>query len=113
MDNFFDGYEKLSRSVLSELAVASGLRVPSNSSMEDLRQAISQHIGTGFCGSPLLRMFEGCESVRQELDMSCGDEDAVLSARIAFLTAISPSSRGLISPCRYLWQYSPKFTLHL
>ncbi|KAG1859308.1 hypothetical protein F4604DRAFT_1930851 [Suillus subluteus] len=93
VDNFFGGYESLSRSALSDLAVAHGLRVPSNSSMEDLRQAISQHIGTGFCGSHSSRTFEGCKSVRQELDMSCGDEEAMLSARISFLTAILTTTK--------------------
>ncbi|KAG1886470.1 hypothetical protein F4604DRAFT_1675384 [Suillus subluteus] len=63
-------------------------QVPSNSSMEDLRQAISQHVGTGLCGSPSSRMFDGCESVRQSVDVPYGDDQAVLSVRIAFLTSI-------------------------
>ncbi|KAG1863669.1 hypothetical protein F4604DRAFT_1929070 [Suillus subluteus] len=93
--HIFNGYESLSRSTqpLSDLAVAHGLRVASNSSMESLRQAISQHVDTGFCGSHSSQTFEGCESVRQELDMSCDDEEAVLSARIAFLTAILTTTK--------------------
>ncbi|KAG2081310.1 hypothetical protein BD769DRAFT_1647290 [Suillus cothurnatus] len=47
--------------------VAHGLPVHSNSSVEDLRQAISQHLGTGFCASVLSRMFEGCESFRSRV----------------------------------------------
>jgi hypothetical protein len=38
-------------------------------------------------------MFEGCESVREELNMSCGDDDAVLSGRIAFLTAVLKTTK--------------------
>ncbi|KAG1844838.1 hypothetical protein DFJ58DRAFT_731106 [Suillus subalutaceus] len=93
VDNFFGGYESLSRSSLSELAVAHGLKVNPNVSMEDLRQAISRHVGTGCCGSHVLQHFEGCESICQGLDMSCGGEDTVLSARIALLTAILTTTK--------------------
>ncbi|KAG1733300.1 hypothetical protein EDB19DRAFT_1831017 [Suillus lakei] len=82
------GYEKLRMPALNALAAAHGLATDESLSIEDLRESISRHVGTGLCGSHDSRTFEGCDSLRSVFDMHCGDEEVVLSARIAFLTAI-------------------------
>ncbi|KAG1860343.1 hypothetical protein F4604DRAFT_1905966 [Suillus subluteus] len=93
VDNFFDDYETLRRPDLSALAVAHGLSVDDHSSVEDLREIVSHHVGMGLCSSPLSQAFEGCESLRQQLNVHCEDEGEVLSGRIAFLTAILTNTK--------------------
>ncbi|KAG1855610.1 hypothetical protein F4604DRAFT_1932259 [Suillus subluteus] len=93
VDKFFDGHEKLRRPDLSALADAHGLSVDDHSSIEDLREIISHHVGMGLCSSPLSQAFEGCESLRQQLNVHCEDEGEVLSGRIAFLTAILTNTK--------------------
>jgi hypothetical protein len=66
--------------------------VSENSTVEELWEIISHHVGTGLCSS-LSQSFEGCNWLHQQLNLHCEDKEEVLSGRIAFLTAVLSNTK--------------------